>query len=199
MAVRRFHATADHNHLGRISTGQPPSAVKRRLIEEFVVDQLAPADVLRALDVHDVIQYRRDNAKSRRQLAEWIDRLAADIYANEWTDEFQRHVRALAADIRALAADTGRFKNAVRKGGAQLLIGAGPAAAGYGSVLMDVVKGSNVAIALGIGTLAAGGAGYTFLRELIAERPPERNAVSYLLGPKARKRRLEPWTGLPIN
>lgn len=155
------------------------SPAKRRLLEEQLVKALLPNEDLRRLTV----EHRRNNEQARRELAEWIDRLTAEIYASEWTDEFEQHVRQRVAEIRQLADDgwgpIANAKSAVKGFKANATAGAiagGGVAVVVTNVAPQAAKYSGLLIAGG----AIGTAGKQFVDDLFKSRPQQRNAITYL-------------------
>jgi hypothetical protein len=172
----------------------PRSPYLRRQIEVRLVDELAPADALQAMSVHEVLRYREETKTARRELAGYIDSLVSRAHHQPWDARLDMELDDLARHARNLAAQPGRWGAAGQA--AKSHVAPGALAAGAVTLAAPTTVAAVVAphVSL-IGALAIGGAAAltqgtkalgAAVSALLAKRPAEQNAVSYLLNARPR-------------
>jgi hypothetical protein len=162
-----------------------PSPLARQLIELRVIDALAAAEQIRSMSVERVLEYRNEYAAARRELIDWLDKLTAEARSRPWDPSFETELREIANHAREIAADPGRF--GVVATGVKHHLSSGVFITGaFSAMLAFVVPGVSEFAAFALGSFSASSVTGRVLDDLRAKRPPERNAVSYLLNARAR-------------
>lgn len=172
----------------------PRSPYLRRQIEVRLVDELAPAEALRTMSVDEVLRYREETKAARRELAGYIDSLVDRAHHQPWDAGLDMELDELSRQARELAAQPGRWGAAAQA--AKPHVDPGALAAGAVTLAAPTTVTAVVAphVSL-IGALAVGGAAVlsqgtkalsAAVSALLAKRPAEQNAVSYLLNARPR-------------
>jgi uncharacterized protein YciW len=68
--------------------------------------------VLADLSFEQVLEYRAEHYAARRELGDWIDRLADQAERREWDDDFEHELAAISRQVRQIAEQPGRWKAA---------------------------------------------------------------------------------------
>lgn len=157
-----------------------PSPYKGQQIALQVIGNLVPDASLRRMSFSELITFRAHNEEARRDLAWWIEELTSRVEAREWDAALNDEVAQIISNARQVAEQASRWRtaasNAKRSAPADLV------AAGFATLAAALTPGSST-----LAGLLAGGGAYTgsaaarFMNDLRSRRPPEANAISYLL------------------
>jgi hypothetical protein len=172
----------------------PRSPYMWRQIELRLVDALAPAEALGHMTLDAVLEYRQHAATARSDLAKWINRLVDEAHSRPWDPELEHELADITRRAQEIAAQPGRWGAALAAARPQVSPGA------LGAQAVQLAAPPTVAAALSpdvslVAALAIGGsvalakvtAGVSAaVQALLAKRPAEHNAVSYLLNARAR-------------
>jgi len=157
-----------------------PSPYKGQQIALQVIGNLVPDAALGRMSFSELITFRTKNEDARRDLARWIEELTTRVEAREWDAALNDEVIQIIRNARQVAEQPGRWRAA--SSNAKSSAPTDLVAAGFATLAAALTPGSST-----LAGLLAGGGAYTgaaaarFMSDLRARRPPESNAISYLL------------------
>ena len=148
-------------------------------------------ELLEAMDFEDLLDHRRQHEDERRELSRWMDRLADEARFRPWDRDLDAELEQIAAHAREIASQSGRLGRAVSAAKGTFTPGklvteslmAVPTLAGV------LIPGLSWLAVLAVGKLLLDSgkpAMEAAIDTLAARRPPEHNAVTYLLNARRR-------------
>ena len=157
-----------------------PSPYKGQQIALQVIGDLVPDASLLRMSFSELMAFRAKNEDARQDLARWIGELTNRVEAREWDSALNDEVAEIIRSARQIAERPDRWRGAAanaKKSAPTDLV-----TAGFATLAAALTPGGSA-----LAGLLAGGGAYSgtaasrFITDLRARRPPEWNAISYLL------------------
>ena len=156
-----------------------------------VVGELAPAELLKEMDFDELLDYRREHKAERRELSQWIGQLTDEARNRPWDGHLEAELARIAAHAREVASQRGRWRRGAAAAKRTLTPGklVTETLIGVPTLSGVLVPGLSWLTVLGVGKflLDTGKPAMTAaIDAMAARRPPEYNAVTYLLNARRR-------------